>query len=51
MNNNDKELIIIVSREVGDGEYWFSPVNFSGVCTDETVEVSHWQPLPKPPKD
>lgn len=47
---DNEELIIIVSREVGDGEYWFSPVNFSGVCTDETVEVSHWQPLPKPPQ-
>lgn len=47
---DNEELIIIVSREVGDGEYWFSPVNFSGVCTDETVEVSHWQPLPKLPQ-
>lgn len=48
---DNEELIIIVSRESQDGEYWFSPVNFSGVCEDETVEVTHWQPLPELPQN
>lgn len=49
-NVQDKQLTLIVSREIGDGEYWFSPVGFNGVSYDEVVEVTHWQPLPKLPK-
>ena len=40
------KVILIVSREVADGEWFFSPVTFHGVDYENTVEVTHWQPLP-----
>lgn len=49
--NVQSPLILVVSLEVADGEYYFSPVNQDGVDYEDVVEVTHWQPLPKPPKD
>lgn len=49
--NIKSPLILIVSREVADGEYYFSPVNQNGLDYESAVEVTHWQPLPPPPKE
>ncbi|MDD6911047.1 DUF551 domain-containing protein [Actinobacillus minor] len=45
----EMELILIVSREEADGEWYFSPVTSNGVDYENTVEVTHWKPLPPIP--
>ncbi|EPZ00347.1 DUF6378 domain-containing protein [Mannheimia haemolytica] len=44
------QLILIVSRELADNEWYFLSVNQYGL-DDDVIEVTHWQPLPKLPKD
>lgn len=44
------QLILIVSRELADNEWYFLSVNQYGL-DDDVIEVTHWQPLPKPPKE
>ncbi|AWW63915.1 DUF551 domain-containing protein [Mannheimia haemolytica] len=44
------QLILIVSRELADNEWYFLSVNQYGL-DDDVIAVTHWQPLPKLPKD
>ncbi|MDW0999941.1 DUF551 domain-containing protein, partial [Mannheimia haemolytica] len=44
------QLILIVSRELADNEWYFLSVNQYGL-DDDVIAVTHWQPLPEPPKE
>ncbi|MEG9481269.1 DUF551 domain-containing protein [Mannheimia sp. HC-2023] len=46
-----RQLILIVSRELADNEWYFLGVNQYGLDDNDVIEVTHWQPLPKPPQE
>lgn len=46
-----KELILIVCLELADDECYFVAINHNGPDYENAIDVTHWQPLPEPPKD
>lgn len=45
------KTVLLVSREVVDGEYAFNPVMVDGVVQEVAVEVTHWLPLSVLPQE
>ncbi|HHE3615085.1 TPA: DUF551 domain-containing protein [Pasteurella multocida] len=42
------EHYAIASREIADGEYFWVAINQNGPIYDLAINVTHWQPIPRP---